>query len=317
MEKRFNAMGFFTGCGGSSLGVKLAGYNEVLAIDFDQNSHECHLANFPATTSWNRMIIESPESGLTTTEQIREGFSSYFENDSMDLFQMSPPCQFFSMANVSSRDEEKIKPFYDSIAIIQNLRPKVAIIENVEGVVAQSRSREWYRIRQKLQQTGYAYDFRILDASDYGVPQSRKRLFIIAVRPDIAKLGLRPVFPKKMDIDKRLLAINNVLPSRPAFFSTGQFGNNLIPGSEICHTITKTPNIYLYGDAYSQSRFATTDELKILSSFPVSFIFPGDAVDAANRIGNCVPPLLMKAVADAVRIGILEPYYSRLANLAA
>lgn len=308
-ENNLTAVGLFTGCGGSSLGVKLAGFHEKLAIDFDQNSVECHHKNFVDTQCLRLKIDESPENGdIRTSEVIRRVIGADLD---LDLLQMSPPCQVFSMCNTLGFDIEKIKPFYDSIQIVTKVRPKVFIIENVRGVLADSRSRIWNELRAILHQSGYTYDFKVLKASDYGVPQERYRLFIVGVRPDLVDMGYLPVFPKPYKIDKRLLSMKNVLPNPPKYFSMSQFTDTLNSSDKICHTLTKTPNLKFYDGIDKEPRKPTIDDLKILSSFPLDFIFPGSYTDAVNRIGNCVPPYLMLAVARAIRVGILDPFYQR------
>jgi len=317
MNRKLTAVGLFTGCGGSSLGVKLAGFHELLAIDFDKNSVLCHEKNFPETKCIKLKIDQSPTDGSPkTSDEINRILREIGHYSDLDLMQLSPPCQYFSMSNIHGHNLEHIKPFFDSLDIIPKVRPKVFIIENVEGALKSSRAEVWFKIRAALHQTGYSYSFKVLNAKNYGVPQSRKRLIIVGVRPDLADLGFKPVFPKPIDIDPRLLSMKHVLPSKPNYFSTSQFLDSLISADEICHTITKNPNLKLYDSINSKHRKPTVVELKILSSFPEDFQFPGSYSDAVSRMGNCVPPLLMRAVAPAVRVGMLDPYYAAILKAA-
>lgn len=317
METKYNAIGLFTGCGGSSLGLKLAGFNERLAIDFDENAVETHDLNFPDTKCIKAMIDQSPkDGGMPTSKLIKKELKEISRRIALDLIQLSPPCQFFSMCNTFGYDEQLIKPFFDSIEIIAELKPKVFIIENVEGALSVSRAFIWNKLKKALTETGYSYDFKVLDASDYGVPQCRKRLIIVGIHPDLVKMGFVPVFPKALAIDPAQLAIKKVLPSKPKYFSMTQFKDEIISGSKICHTITKTPNLKLYDALNMPPRKPTIEELKILSSFPESFQFIGSYSDQVNRIGNCVPPYFMRAIALAVRKGILDPYYATIAKAA-
>lgn len=318
MKRNFLAVGLFTGCGGSSLGLEMADIKELVAIDNNQNAVKTHERNFTETKCLQVKVDESPEDGKEPTSSLirRTLREMGYSESEIDLMQFSPPCQFFSMCNTFGYDRELIKPFYDSIEIIKKLRPKTFIIENVVGAMAPSRAFIWNELKKKLDETGYVYAFKKLNAKDFGVPQSRERLIIIGVRQDLAEMGFVPVFPKPLGIDPSKLALSNVLPSKPAFFSMSQFKDSLISGQEICHTLTKTPNLKLYDSLEALPRKATIEELKILSSFPESFEFVGSYTDKVNRIGNCVPPLFMRAIAEAIRKGILDPYYDALREAA-
>ncbi|TNE81418.1 MAG: DNA (cytosine-5-)-methyltransferase [Bacteroidetes bacterium] len=314
MKRNFIAVGLFTGCGGSSLGLEMAGIEELVAIDNNENAVKTHERNFTNTKCLQVKVDESPEEGKESTSSLirRTLLEMGYSDTEIDLMQFSPPCQFFSMCNTFGFDKELIQPFHDSIAIIKELRPKTFIIENVEGALAPSRAFIWNGLKKALDETGYVYAFKKLNAKDFGVPQSRVRLIIVGVRQDLAQMGLGPVFPRPLGIDPSRLALSNVLPSKPAFFSMSQFKDSLISGQEICHTLTKTPNLKLYDSLGSLPRKATIEELKSLSSFPESFEFVGSYTDKVNRIGNCVPPLFMRAIAGAIRKGILEPYYEKI-----
>jgi DNA (cytosine-5)-methyltransferase 1 len=102
-----------------------------------------------------------------------------FENK-IDLFVGGSPCQSFSIAGSRGGFEDtRGTLFYDYVRLIKEIKPKIFIYENVHGVLSHDKKRTWDTMCNVFDELGYHYKWKILNAKDYGIPQSRRRLFVI------------------------------------------------------------------------------------------------------------------------------------------
>ena len=162
----FSVISTFAGGGGSSIGYKLAGGNVVLANEIDIDVVATYKRNHPNT----RMIAD--DIANLNDQQIDLG--------EIDILDGSPPCITFSVARAKKRKhEEEGKTenlVLDYIRLALELRPKVCVIENVQ----QFKSAPVFDAAIKgLQGCGYITSHKVLNSVDFGVPQQRKRLFIL------------------------------------------------------------------------------------------------------------------------------------------
>jgi DNA (cytosine-5)-methyltransferase 1 len=197
----------FSGCGGSCLGYKMAGFNVVWANEFMPAAQETYRANFPKTILDCRDVKTVEAGEILAATGLKEG--------ELDIFDGSPPCQGISMANqnrmkgkakkydngVEQKNEEML---YEYIRLVAGLQPKVFIAENVKGLTVGA-AREMLgsfqddmfdtqeeTILRSLMACGYRVQFQVLNSMHYGVPQSRQRVIFIGVRRDLER---DPVFP--------------------------------------------------------------------------------------------------------------------------
>ena len=205
-EKRnlFNVLSTFAGGGGSSTGYRLAG-GKILAInEFVPEAQNTYRENYPNTT-----IVPGDIKKLTGTylmEQANIGVSE------LDILDGSPPCSAFSMAGSVSHGKgnthadafgkkkqysdikgvENVEDlFFEFLRVAKDIKPKVIIGENVEGLTMGEAKEYFNKIQNTFEQIGYLVVADVLNASYFGVPQSRKRCFFIGVREDVAeKIGL-------------------------------------------------------------------------------------------------------------------------------
>lgn len=290
IEKKFTVISTFAGCGGSSLGYKMAGFKELLAIDFDSHACETLKANFEDVPVWNKNIKEITPENILKQTGLKKG--------ELDILDGSPPCQGFSTANTKRNPEDqKNSLIYEQIRLIKGLNPKIFVVENVPGMVGGKMKKNWEDIKQELFSLEYFVKIKIMNAVNYGVPQTRKRVIIIGVRKDI---GVKPSFPKWC---KGNIKTFSETTGYDGFVST-DFQPNIISGCKPVCTITKTPNIrFIQNDKEFK---APIDDIKALCSFPRSFIIKGSYNKQYNRLGNSVMPMMMKAIAENIKENILE-----------
>ena len=117
----------FAGCGGSSLGYQMAGFKELLAVEWDNNAVETFKLNFPDVPIYHGDIAR-----LTADECMElSGIGKY----ELDVFDGSPPCQGFSTAGKRKFDDPRNSLFIEYARLLNDLQPKVFVMENVTGMV--------------------------------------------------------------------------------------------------------------------------------------------------------------------------------------
>ena len=183
----YSVLDTFAGAGGFSLGFELAGAKIVGAIEIDRWACETFQSNHPEVT------VAQGDITAMTDEYILNTFGTL----KPDIILGSPPCQGFSICNNKNSDpkDPRNSLFEEFIRVGRLLKPKVMILENVPNLMnAKTESKELVVniITQELRNLGYFVEYGILEATDFGVPQIRKRLIVIA---SLVKL-LSP-FPKK------------------------------------------------------------------------------------------------------------------------
>ena len=173
-KKKYNVLDLFCGCGGISEGYALAGFEIAGGIDFNEDATKTFKHNFKKAIVHNIDITTFPDS------QIEEEYSG------VDVIVGGPPCQGFSSANrwQKEMDDPRNKLFFEFIRFVQKIHPKIIMIENVRGLLSRDNGYAIKRIEEILGAEEYNITYRILDASEYGVPQNRKRAIIVGIRKD-------------------------------------------------------------------------------------------------------------------------------------
>ncbi|NOU23548.1 MAG: DNA cytosine methyltransferase [Methyloglobulus sp.] len=184
---QYSVLDTFAGAGGFSLGFQLAGAKVIGAIEVDSWACETFRFNHPDAT-----IIQG-DITMISDEQILKAFG----NAKPDIILGGPPCQGFSICNKNNGDHKDPRNslFEEFIRVGYLLKPQVMIMENVPNLIkARTENNELVIdiITSELRNLGYKVEYRILEAIDYGVPQMRKRLVVIA-----SKAKLVSPFPEK------------------------------------------------------------------------------------------------------------------------
>lgn len=194
----FKVASTFSGCGGSCLGYRMAGFRVVWASEFIPAAADTYRANHTDTILDTRDIRTVQPKDILDATNLKVG--------ELDLLDGSPPCASFSTAGKRSRDWGKVKTysdtkqrtddlFFEFVRILEGLKPKVFVAENVSGLVKGVAKGYFLDILAKLKACGYRVGCKVLDAQWLGVPQARQRTIFIGVRED---LGRDPVFPKPL-----------------------------------------------------------------------------------------------------------------------
>ena len=175
-RKKPSVVGLFSGCGGLDLGFKQAGFNILWANDFDQDS----------VTTYRENIGDHITLGDITKIPSKNIPSNF------DVLLGGFPCQGFSVANKkrSVKDERNFL-YLEMKRIIEDKKPKFFVAENVKGILSLGKGAVMEMIINDFRKIGYKVDYRLLTASDYGIPQHRQRVFIIGNR-----IGKENPYPK-------------------------------------------------------------------------------------------------------------------------
>ena len=176
-KNRLKVLSLFAGAGGMDLGFKNAGYEIIWANDFDADSVKTYQRNL------GDHIV------LGDIEKIRTNNMP----DNPDVVIGGFPCQGFSIANLSRNvDDSRNKLYKQMLRVIRVKKPKYFVAENVSGILTLGKGAVIEKIIKDFKSIGYKVDCKLLNAADYGVPQSRKRVIIIGNR-----LGLENPYPKQ------------------------------------------------------------------------------------------------------------------------
>lgn len=194
----YTAISTFSGCGGSSLGYKMAGFKVLWASEFIPAAQDTYRANHPDTILDTRDIRQVKASEILDAIGMQPG--------QLDLLDGSPPCASFSTAGKREAGWGKVKAysdtkqrtddlFFEYARLVKDIQPKVFVAENVSGLVKGTAKGYFLEILQALKDCGYNVVAKLLDAQWLGVPQMRQRIIFIGVRND---LKVAPVHPKPL-----------------------------------------------------------------------------------------------------------------------
>lgn len=300
----------FAGCGGSSLGYKLAGFRELLAVEWDNNAVQTFRLNFPGVPVYHGDIAK-----LAGAECMRLAGVGVGE---LDVLDGSPPCQGFSTAGKRKFDDPRNSLFREYARLLRELQPRVFVMENVTGMVKGVMKQAYLTIIAELRACGYRARGEVLNAMYYNVPQSRERVIIIGVRND---LGIEPSHPKPQTKPVMVRDAFKGVPKSDAPSLTEKYAEywrkagaggvvgklnqvRRLAWNECAGTLVKSEG---NGAPYhpDECRAISTAERRRLASFPDDFKFTSRD-SATLRIGNSVPPNLMRAIAEHVMEHIIN-----------
>jgi DNA (cytosine-5)-methyltransferase 1 len=299
----------FAGCGGSSLGYSMAGYRELLAVEWNDNAVATFKLNFPDIPVYHGDICK------LTVKRCLE--ITGLEPGQLDLLDGSPPCQGFSTAGKRILEDERNQLFREFVRLLRGLQPKVFVMENVSGLVKGKMKLIFAEIMRELKASGYKVKCRLMNAMYFQVPQSRERLFWIGLRDE---LGNMPNFPKAQHRPINAYEIIGDAIYSDGFSSGTRESNRPIPTmrkSRIPSIQSRSMAINKWADGPARTlvktcsdwqvringkpRRPTIEEAKSFGSYPIQFQMAGSLANQWARIGNSVPPLFMRALARHIR----------------
>jgi DNA (cytosine-5)-methyltransferase 1 len=177
MGKKYKIVSLFSGCGGLDLGFIQAGMEVIWANDILESAVETYKKNI-GNHIFCKDITKIKDDDIP---------------DNFDILIGGFPCQGFSIANNKRAMDDKRNFLYkEMLRIIKVKKPKYFVAENVKGLLSMEKGKVIEMIIKDFESVGYKVDYKLVKASDYGVPQHRERVFIIGNR-----IGLQNPFPKK------------------------------------------------------------------------------------------------------------------------
>ena len=194
---------FFAGAGGLDLGFQKAGFDVIWANEYDKDIWETYEKNHPQTYLDKRSIVDIPAEDVPECDGIIGG----------------PPCQSWSEAgSMRGIEDKRGQLFYDFIRILEAKQPKFFLAENVSGMLLDRHDKALNNIKDLFKNAGIGYDlsFQMLNASDFEVPQDRKRVFFVGIRKDLNISFKFPVpLSNKLDLKHTIFDLkDNVLPAK-------------------------------------------------------------------------------------------------------
>lgn len=174
----YTSLEICAGAGGQALGLEMAGFKHVVLVEYEQDYCKCLKSNRP---HWNVQCMDVHQfSGLPYKGQI-------------DLLAGGVPCPPFSVAGKQLGADDERDLFPQMLRLVSEIEPRIVMIENVRGFLGKLFDNYRQSIIRRLNQLGYNVHMRLLNASDYGVPQLRPRAIIIGVRTDIYDMFTFPM----------------------------------------------------------------------------------------------------------------------------
>lgn len=294
----------FSGAGGLDLGFKMAGHEIIWANDNFSDAVETYKANLGEHIVCEDIYKIDVEK-IPGCDIVIGGF----------------PCQGFSIANMKRHADDSRNELYKMlIKVITTKHPKFFVAENVKGILSLDHGEVIKMIMNDFNSIGYAAEYKVLNAADYGVPQIRKRVIVVGVRNDI---DFKYEYPKPTHNEygsdglQRWISVGEVMknipdPDQPndilnhtysqfKLKFNGYIGNRAIDPNKPAPTVTARGDdrggvVVLHHP--NNKRRMTCRELATVQSFPLDYEFKGTRSSIYRQIGNAVPPLLGKAIAE-------------------
>lgn len=304
----------FAGGGGSLTGYMMAGFDDVLAVEWDDNAVQTLRLNWPELDIYHGDIAK-----LSVNEVLKR---TGLQPGELDVLDGSPPCQGFSTAGKRIMDDPRNQLFREYVRFLYGLRPKVFVMENVSGMVKGKMKLLFVEILKELKASGYQVSAKLLNAKYFHVPQSRERMIFIGVRND---LGVMPSHPaaenQPISFGNAVIKIEDAkenpacvsalkekrwLETRPGKNHHKRFSLVRLSFDKPSPTLQKSSSGTAGHMHPSIPRHLNGAELRRIGSFPDEYKFFGNSDNVLNRIGNSVPPLFMEAIARHIRQEILD-----------
>lgn len=329
----YRVVSTFSGCGGSCLGFEMAGFGIIWANEFDPRAVEVYRANHPGVPLDARGIRS------VTVDEVLD--ATGLAPGQLEVLEGSPPCSKFSMAGKRARSWNKATAadssiaqqdvetlFFEYVRLLEGLRPMMFVAENVAGL-ARGVAKGWLiEIRRALADAGYRVTIGDVDAQWLGIPQRRRRLIFVGVRDD---LGIAPRLPRPLPYRYSVAEACPWLIGRgepptvepettdgvEARHRAGRELARLGPGDSsdryfsMARAANDLPSPTVLGGQGGggtkgvfvphEPRRLSIAELRRICSFPDDFVLTGSYSERWRRLGNAVPPLMARAIANEVR----------------
>ena len=183
----------FCGAGGMNVGLKAAGITSLMSNDIEESA--CIT-----------LKINNPEipvlCGDITEEQTKATLTKAAKKGEAEIICGGPPCQGFSLAGYRSSKDPRNQLFREFVDLVKRVSPKIIVFENVEGLLSYQGGATYREVHQLFSELGYNTEGHLLLASNYAIPQKRKRVIIICVRKSL-NISPMDLFPKTLTVEKK------------------------------------------------------------------------------------------------------------------
>lgn len=302
---RFTFIDLFAGIGGIRIGFERAGGECVFTSEWDKHCQETYQANFGSLPSGD--ITKIPAEKIPSFDMLLAGF----------------PCQPFSQAGLKRGFEDtRGTLFFDIARIVKHHNPKVVFLENVKNLAGHDKGNTLKVIINTLEEMDYNVYHKVLNAKDFGLPQNRARIYIIAFKdkvdfvfpsPPLKRTKVGDILDTKVDskytISDKLWAGHKRRKKDHQTKGNG-FGYSLFDeNSEYTSTMSaryyKDGSEILIRQAYNNPRKITPREASRLQGFPSDFKIPVSDTQAYKQFGNSVAVPVIEALASKI-VGAIE-----------
>lgn len=234
--KKYKALDLFCGCGGLSQGFIEAGYDVVLGVDYWKDAIETFTFNHKNSKGLIAdLSIETPQE-ISEKTQI----------DKVDLIIGGPPCQGFSIAGKRIVDDERNKLYKSFVSFVEFYKPSMFLMENVPNIISMHNGFIKDAIICDFESLGYKVVYKVLLASEFGVPQNRKRAFFIGM-----KNKKEFIFPEP--ITQKFISSEEAISDLPEISVQDGVKNIVEPKSEYQKIMRKNSNLIFNHEATNHS----------------------------------------------------------------
>jgi DNA (cytosine-5)-methyltransferase 1 len=302
----------FCGAGGFSHGFAEAGFNILAGIDNTNDALATYYCNNDASAFNIDLHAATPEEVLAEV-----GVAP----DDVDVIAGGPPCQGHSEQGKQDPDDPRNKLVDDYLDIIDYAEPHAFAMENVPGLLTTDDGAFLVGVLDRVEEMGYTIDSGVLDADQYGVPQTRSRFFLIGVRggdpflPVPPAADPTPVYEVLNRVQLRDDLPNNDWRARKAshdestvddYYATPLGVDPYENSDQQVRLVLDRPGRTIVADNLHfhphQPRYLTVREAAALQTFPDDYrFFGGGVVSKREQVGNAVPPKMAEYIARAIR----------------
>ena len=308
---KLRVLSLFCGCGGADLGV-MGGFTYLGKRYKNNHAEIVHASdiNEKAVSTYNLNFDHKAQTDDVRILKFKKGFA--------DVVIGGFPCQSFSTVNPTKEPGNRdTQLFWEMANIISMIKPAAIIAENVKGFYRLAGGKYFQMATDEFERLGYTMTCKVINSSDYGVPQLRERIFMVGIRKDLKKTFVFPDpthgTPRKPRKSVLSDVIDNIEGPGPRYI----FSQRAVEGvkkakknmkralaqdmSKQCLTITshlakvslnsRDPVILINPEKEKYRRFTPREAARI-QSFPDSFSFSGSEADAYRQIGNAIPPVV-------------------------
>lgn len=326
-KNNYKVFSCFSCGGGSTMGYKLAGYNVIGNCEIDKKINEIYVKNHHPKYNYCMGIQEMNKLKVFPTELYN-----------LDILDGSPPCSTFSLAGEREKNWGKNKKFregqtsqvlddlfFEFIELANKLKPKIIIAENVKGLIMGNAKGYVNLIIKRFNEIGYNVQLFLLNAATMGVPQRRERVFFIGTSKSINFTKL------KLDFNERPIKYGEIKDSNykrlnEDTMTFNRWKKRIASDVKLSDTIKRTENgkiscfntQYLKDDRtpatiaaggspplrYDVPGYASDKDLINIQTFPQDYNFMGMSVQYV--CGMSVPPIMMKKIAEQVKLQLLD-----------